>query len=108
MVREFKEYRPWKTKQQFEKEISKYVGAEGSRAPLAIRRHQVTAVGARNTADHFARLKLAALSPAPLLIDLRPAEEFARLANSRRGSSRSVGSEPRSTPVTHRCARSCG
>ena len=26
MVREFKEYRPWKTKQQFEKEIGKYVG----------------------------------------------------------------------------------
>ena len=26
MVREFKEYRPWKTKAQFEKEISKYVG----------------------------------------------------------------------------------
>jgi DNA uptake protein ComE-like DNA-binding protein len=27
MVREFKEYRPWKTKGQFEKEIGKYVGA---------------------------------------------------------------------------------
>ena len=27
MVREFKEYRPWKTRQQFEKEIGKYVGA---------------------------------------------------------------------------------
>jgi DNA uptake protein ComE-like DNA-binding protein len=27
MVREFKEYRPWKTKEQFDKEISKYVGA---------------------------------------------------------------------------------
>lgn len=27
MVREFKEYRPWRTKQQFEKEIGKYVGA---------------------------------------------------------------------------------
>jgi len=26
MVREFKEYRPWKTRQQFEKEIGKYVG----------------------------------------------------------------------------------
>jgi DNA uptake protein ComE-like DNA-binding protein len=26
MVREFAEYRPWKTKAQFEKEISKYVG----------------------------------------------------------------------------------
>src|SRR6185503_2778016 len=26
MVHEFKEYRPWKTKQQFDKEISKYVG----------------------------------------------------------------------------------
>ena len=26
MVREFKEYRPWKTKEQFDKEISKYVG----------------------------------------------------------------------------------
>ena len=26
MVREFKEYRPWKSKQQFDKEISKYVG----------------------------------------------------------------------------------
>jgi radical SAM superfamily enzyme with C-terminal helix-hairpin-helix motif len=25
MVREFKEYRPWKTQQQFEKEIGKYV-----------------------------------------------------------------------------------
>jgi hypothetical protein len=25
MVREFKEYRPWKTKEQFEKEIGKYV-----------------------------------------------------------------------------------
>jgi DNA uptake protein ComE-like DNA-binding protein len=32
MVREFKEYRPWKTKEQFEKEIGKYVGAtEGAR-----------------------------------------------------------------------------
>lgn len=28
MVREFKEYRPWKTRQQFEKEIGKYVGAK--------------------------------------------------------------------------------
>jgi DNA uptake protein ComE-like DNA-binding protein len=28
MVREFKEYRPWKTKAQFDKEISKYVGAK--------------------------------------------------------------------------------
>lgn len=28
MVREFKEYRPWKTKEQFEKEIGKYVGAQ--------------------------------------------------------------------------------
>ena len=27
MVREFNEYRPWKTKEQFEKEIGKYVGA---------------------------------------------------------------------------------
>jgi DNA uptake protein ComE-like DNA-binding protein len=27
MVREFKEYRPWKTREQFEKEIGKYVGA---------------------------------------------------------------------------------
>ena len=27
MVREFKEYRPWKSKAQFEKEIGKYVGA---------------------------------------------------------------------------------
>jgi DNA uptake protein ComE-like DNA-binding protein len=27
MVREFKEYRPWKTKEQFEKEIGKYVSA---------------------------------------------------------------------------------
>jgi DNA uptake protein ComE-like DNA-binding protein len=27
MVHEFKEYRPWKTKEQFEKEIGKYVGA---------------------------------------------------------------------------------
>jgi hypothetical protein len=26
MVREFKEYRPWKTKGQFEKQIGKYVG----------------------------------------------------------------------------------
>jgi predicted DNA-binding helix-hairpin-helix protein len=26
MVREFKEYRPWKTKAQFDKEIGKYVG----------------------------------------------------------------------------------
>jgi len=26
MLREFKEYRPWKTKEQFEKEIGKYVG----------------------------------------------------------------------------------
>ena len=26
MLKEFKEYRPWKTKEQFEKEISKYVG----------------------------------------------------------------------------------
>jgi DNA uptake protein ComE-like DNA-binding protein len=28
MVREFKEYRPWKTKEQFEKEIGKYVNAQ--------------------------------------------------------------------------------
>jgi DNA uptake protein ComE-like DNA-binding protein len=28
MVREFKEYRPWKTQGQFEKEIGKYVGAK--------------------------------------------------------------------------------
>ena len=28
MVREFKEYRPWKTKAQFDKEIGKYVGPE--------------------------------------------------------------------------------
>jgi hypothetical protein len=28
MVREFKEYRPWKTKGQFEKEIGKYVDAK--------------------------------------------------------------------------------
>lgn len=28
MVREFNEYRPWKTKEQFEKEIGKYVGAK--------------------------------------------------------------------------------
>jgi DNA uptake protein ComE-like DNA-binding protein len=28
MVREFKEYRPWKTKSQFEKEIGKYVDAK--------------------------------------------------------------------------------
>jgi DNA uptake protein ComE-like DNA-binding protein len=28
MVHEFKEYRPWKTKQQFEKEIGKYVDAK--------------------------------------------------------------------------------
>lgn len=28
MVREFKEYRPWKSKQQFEKEIGKYVDAK--------------------------------------------------------------------------------
>jgi DNA uptake protein ComE-like DNA-binding protein len=28
MVREFKEYRPWKTKEQFMKEIGKYVGAK--------------------------------------------------------------------------------
>ncbi|MEQ1573818.1 MAG: hypothetical protein ABL993_06180 [Vicinamibacterales bacterium] len=28
MVREFKEYRPWKTKEQFEREIGKYVGAK--------------------------------------------------------------------------------
>ena len=28
MVREFKEYRPWKTEEQFEKEIGKYVGAK--------------------------------------------------------------------------------
>ena len=28
MVREFKEYRPWKAKAQFEKEIGKYVGAK--------------------------------------------------------------------------------
>jgi DNA uptake protein ComE-like DNA-binding protein len=26
MVREFKEYRPWKSKEQFDKEIGKYVG----------------------------------------------------------------------------------
>ena len=28
MVGEFKEYRPWKTKEQFEKEIGKYVNAK--------------------------------------------------------------------------------
>ncbi|MBI4471135.1 MAG: hypothetical protein HY646_00610 [Acidobacteria bacterium] len=28
MLREFKEYRPWKTKEQFEKEIGKYVDAK--------------------------------------------------------------------------------
>jgi len=28
MVREFKEYRPWKTKEQFDKEIGKYVGPQ--------------------------------------------------------------------------------
>lgn len=28
MVHEFKEYRPWKTKEQFDKEIGKYVGAK--------------------------------------------------------------------------------
>ena len=28
MVREFKEYRPWKTKEQFEKEIGKYVNKQ--------------------------------------------------------------------------------
>jgi DNA uptake protein ComE-like DNA-binding protein len=28
MVREFKEYRPWKSKAQFDKEIGKYVGAK--------------------------------------------------------------------------------
>ena len=28
MVREFKEYRPWKTKAQFDKEIGKYVGSK--------------------------------------------------------------------------------
>lgn len=28
MVREFNEYRPWKTKEQFEKEIGKYVGVK--------------------------------------------------------------------------------
>ena len=28
MVREFKEYRPWKSKEQFIKEIGKYVGAK--------------------------------------------------------------------------------
>jgi DNA uptake protein ComE-like DNA-binding protein len=28
MVREFKEYRPWKTQAQFEREIGKYVGAK--------------------------------------------------------------------------------
>src|SRR6266545_7586876 len=30
MVREFAEYRPWKTWAQFDKEIGKYVGAEGA------------------------------------------------------------------------------
>ena len=30
MVREFKEYRPWKTKEQFDKEIGKYVGPKES------------------------------------------------------------------------------
>lgn len=28
MIREFNEYRPWKTQAQFEKEISKYVDAK--------------------------------------------------------------------------------
>jgi DNA uptake protein ComE-like DNA-binding protein len=28
MLREFKEYRPWKTKEQFDREIGKYVGAK--------------------------------------------------------------------------------
>ena len=30
MVREFAEYRPWKTWAQFDKEISKYVGADAT------------------------------------------------------------------------------
>ena len=37
MVGEFKEYRPWKTKEQFEKEIGKYVNAKEVAAPLALR-----------------------------------------------------------------------
>ena len=28
MLREFNEYKPWKTKEQFDREISKYVGAK--------------------------------------------------------------------------------
>jgi hypothetical protein len=28
MVKEFKEYRPWKSKEQFDKEIGKYVGSK--------------------------------------------------------------------------------
>ena len=51
MVREFAEYRPWKTWGQFDKEIGKYVGqaetdrlrrGQGNGAAVALRRHSVT------------------------------------------------------------------
>jgi DNA uptake protein ComE-like DNA-binding protein len=38
MVREFDEYRPWKSYAQFDKEIGKYVGADGA-AKLAVHVH---------------------------------------------------------------------
>ena len=34
MIREFKEYRPWKTMAQFDKRDGKYVGAEEAARPL--------------------------------------------------------------------------
>ena len=39
MVREFDEYRPWKTYAQFDKEIGKYVGADADRTARAVHVH---------------------------------------------------------------------
>ena len=36
MAREFAEYRPWKTREQFEKEIGKYVGAKETQRPWRV------------------------------------------------------------------------
>ena len=36
MAHEFEEYRPWRSWAQFDKEIGKYVDAQGSRAPRPV------------------------------------------------------------------------
>jgi hypothetical protein len=73
MVHEFKEYRPWKTKEQFDKEIGKYVGPKEDGASVALRRHSVAlrANGAANgdPAGH----------PDPVHRAVRRADELDRL-----------------------------